>query len=320
MRVREWSKCRPLLEEEFKPIIVSNYYTERHFWFELDHEQNRRLMKLFLPSPLPKKMPRLSSVAWNPFEVLSSSNVDENAVEEIKSGDSEECSGVAEVKLGEKEDSCTSVGYKDSLDTEKKWSELFNHSSSSCVVKNEEDVKYQKVELKSKMTECSDNEWKLASSSEGWNIPSPEACLNDCNPCVLESWEDAYMENSVEEKYENKIQYLQCQDSDCNKPYMPEAFSENRIYLDEEGEYQPSELDCILAEGKCLFDMKEIARSETDVPIIENCEGNQDHFNLTNKAFHEDKNDMPAVVQTDAQFSQYMITKVPARFCQTKKL
>ncbi|KAF5471488.1 hypothetical protein F2P56_008275 [Juglans regia] len=41
--------CQPLPENQFKPIISDNYYTETHFWFELDHAQATRLMSLFAP-------------------------------------------------------------------------------------------------------------------------------------------------------------------------------------------------------------------------------------------------------------------------------
>ncbi|PWA89735.1 development/cell death domain, Galactose oxidase, beta-propeller [Artemisia annua] len=32
-----------LTENQFKPIIADNYYTSRHFWFELDHAQTKKL-------------------------------------------------------------------------------------------------------------------------------------------------------------------------------------------------------------------------------------------------------------------------------------
>ncbi|XP_044484727.1 uncharacterized protein LOC123210430 isoform X2 [Mangifera indica] len=39
-------KCQPLLEEQFKPVIKDNYYTDHHFWFELDHSQASKLISL----------------------------------------------------------------------------------------------------------------------------------------------------------------------------------------------------------------------------------------------------------------------------------
>ncbi|KAJ0027333.1 hypothetical protein Pint_34968 [Pistacia integerrima] len=40
------AKCQPLLEEQFKPVIEDNYYTNHHFWFELDHSQASKLISL----------------------------------------------------------------------------------------------------------------------------------------------------------------------------------------------------------------------------------------------------------------------------------
>ncbi|XP_057512962.1 uncharacterized protein LOC130795021 [Actinidia eriantha] len=39
-------RCQPLPEEQFKPIIIDNYYSQNHFWFELDHAQTSKLMSL----------------------------------------------------------------------------------------------------------------------------------------------------------------------------------------------------------------------------------------------------------------------------------
>ncbi|VFQ91006.1 unnamed protein product [Cuscuta campestris] len=42
--VRVRLQCQPLSEDQFKPIIFDNYYTNNHFWFELDHSQTSKLM------------------------------------------------------------------------------------------------------------------------------------------------------------------------------------------------------------------------------------------------------------------------------------
>ncbi|KAJ9543518.1 hypothetical protein OSB04_023225 [Centaurea solstitialis] len=47
VQVRIRSPCQPLTENQFKPIIVDNYYTQNHFWFELDHSQTNKLLSLF---------------------------------------------------------------------------------------------------------------------------------------------------------------------------------------------------------------------------------------------------------------------------------
>jgi hypothetical protein len=39
-------QCQPLLENQFKPIIADNYYSQTHFRFELDHAQTSRLISL----------------------------------------------------------------------------------------------------------------------------------------------------------------------------------------------------------------------------------------------------------------------------------
>ena len=39
-------RCQPLPEEQFKSIIIDNYYSQNHFWFELDHAQTSKLMSL----------------------------------------------------------------------------------------------------------------------------------------------------------------------------------------------------------------------------------------------------------------------------------
>ncbi|KAG8377082.1 hypothetical protein BUALT_Bualt09G0131400 [Buddleja alternifolia] len=37
-------KCQALTEHQFKPVIIDNYYSQTHFWFELDHAQANKLM------------------------------------------------------------------------------------------------------------------------------------------------------------------------------------------------------------------------------------------------------------------------------------
>ncbi|KAI3966351.1 hypothetical protein MKW92_049231 [Papaver armeniacum] len=53
-------QCKSLLEEQYKPILINNYYTEDFFWFELDHTQTRNLISLFEPVVIAKKPKRAS--------------------------------------------------------------------------------------------------------------------------------------------------------------------------------------------------------------------------------------------------------------------
>ncbi|XP_073114552.1 uncharacterized protein [Elaeis guineensis] len=46
-------RYQPLTEDRFKKILVDNYYTNQHFWFELDHAQARALIALFKSSSYP---------------------------------------------------------------------------------------------------------------------------------------------------------------------------------------------------------------------------------------------------------------------------
>ncbi|XAR55778.1 hypothetical protein NMG60_11035979 [Bertholletia excelsa] len=46
VQIRVRLQCRPLSEEQFKPIIIDNYYSQNHFWYELDHTQTTKLCSL----------------------------------------------------------------------------------------------------------------------------------------------------------------------------------------------------------------------------------------------------------------------------------
>ncbi|KAL2479393.1 Galactose oxidase/kelch [Abeliophyllum distichum] len=47
VQIRMRTQCRALAEHQFKPIIADNYYTQHHFWFELDHIQASKLLSKF---------------------------------------------------------------------------------------------------------------------------------------------------------------------------------------------------------------------------------------------------------------------------------
>ncbi|KAF8402551.1 hypothetical protein HHK36_010637 [Tetracentron sinense] len=53
VRIHIRMQCEALLEDQFRPIISDNYYTQSHFWFELDHAQTSRLISLFSSSAVP---------------------------------------------------------------------------------------------------------------------------------------------------------------------------------------------------------------------------------------------------------------------------
>ncbi|KAL6541640.1 hypothetical protein OROGR_011126 [Orobanche gracilis] len=129
------TKCQPLSEDEYKPIIEKNYYSERLFWFELDKAQTHRLIKLFMSSPLPEKMPRPPKEPKqvnNMFDVFCSSDVRVAAHKEFENLDPHSNPGMAEIKLKESGNSYASilVTTHASEPTGKKWTDLFGASSS----------------------------------------------------------------------------------------------------------------------------------------------------------------------------------------------
>ncbi|XP_043701486.1 uncharacterized protein LOC122651958 isoform X2 [Telopea speciosissima] len=52
VRIRVRMHCQPILEDQFSQIIMDNYYSQYHFWFELDHAQTSSLIKSFSSSPV----------------------------------------------------------------------------------------------------------------------------------------------------------------------------------------------------------------------------------------------------------------------------
>lgn len=122
-----------MLEEETKPIIDKNYYTEKLFWFELDKKQTKRLVTLFLSSPLPKSMPPPAAWKRNTFNIPSSSHVNKTAYEE----------------------------HSNAFAPRKKWSDLLKTSSSSSSVNIREVLEPQKVS-NSSASDCFDMGWKFA--------------------------------------------------------------------------------------------------------------------------------------------------------------
>lgn len=46
VQIRVRLQCQALSESQFKPILMDNYYTQYHFWFELDHAQTSKLLSL----------------------------------------------------------------------------------------------------------------------------------------------------------------------------------------------------------------------------------------------------------------------------------
>ncbi|KAL3745357.1 hypothetical protein ACJRO7_014458 [Eucalyptus globulus] len=58
VKVKKRIDCQPLVEEQFQPVIISNYYSTTHFWFELDQEQTTKLICLFTSNRIDATIPR----------------------------------------------------------------------------------------------------------------------------------------------------------------------------------------------------------------------------------------------------------------------
>lgn len=323
VRIRERRKCSPLPEEQIRPIIANNYYSEKLgnlFWFELDKDQNTRLIKLFLSSsmseklPRPEKMPRPEkrphppkTTSKNMFDILSCSSSDEIA-DDSKSLDSEEFSEMAVMGLKENEYSSASAKNKDPLAPETKWADFFRPSMSS--MKNEEVQESHSVRLDLPMSDCYDMEKKIMSSSEQMSKMPNENCQDVTNKnlylCAAESSESiAFAVDDAKEIRENKVACLQYHDQDYDGLDIP--CSDNKTSLDGEGELMLSVMDYVLAEepGEILIDTKERVRSV--LASLGNCEIDHDHPNLTARDFLKDC--------TPPSNFQNVVAKVPSALC-----
>ncbi|XP_002264808.1 uncharacterized protein LOC100267149 isoform X3 [Vitis vinifera] len=65
VQIRVRLQCQPLPEEQFRPIIADNYYSQSHFWFELDHAQASKLISLLSSRAVaPSASVPQNSAAW----------------------------------------------------------------------------------------------------------------------------------------------------------------------------------------------------------------------------------------------------------------
>ncbi|KAL1535449.1 hypothetical protein AAHA92_28226 [Salvia divinorum] len=317
VHIRERRKCNPLLEEQIKPIIAKNYYAEKLFWFELDKDQNRGLMKLFLSSPIPEKLPRLEK--WphppdttysNMFDILSSSGQDDIADEESNNHDTEEFSDMGEMRLNENMHSSASENNVDSFAQETKWADLFKPSIS--LLKNE---KVRESHSASLSLPISDMERKITSSSEQMGELPREVCQDAGNTmsdsCVVECSEViSFAVDDGKEVYENKVPCAQYYDQDSDMLGVP--FSEDKTSLDGEGELMLSVMDYVLAEepGEVCFDTKEKVRSV--LASLGSYDRDHDQPNLTNRASQKNNNPLSGGVLTDVSSSNFQSAIIKA--------
>lgn len=218
VRVDVRRHCWPLLEEQFKPIIAKNYYKKNLFRFELDKKQSAKLINLFSSSPVPENMlPRPPNAArWNnSVDFQSGSNVD-----------------AAEMSLTENKHSyATIVSNRDASAPEKKWTEMFETSSSSSGVKNIVEPDKEILNSSLTVTDGFDMDWKLASSSQETSELLPARCPDS----VVECWEEQSFESSVaEESVQASVdteKEVRSVNSMTDRPYLENSSSPPREVL-----------------------------------------------------------------------------------------
>lgn len=317
-----------MLEEQIKPIIANNYYTDKLFWFELDKEQTEGLMALFQSSPWPDKIRSPLNANWknSTFNGPSSSSVIKTADEEFKDVDSKEHCGMAQARFNENNHSNASVvSNLSAFSPGKKWSELFKSSSSSSVVNNAEVLGRQEVSIRS-TSECIDVEWESASNSNAWSGSPSEACNGAANAesdsDVVECWEDSdLLDDYVKEIFETNVQ---CQngDSGSSDPNVPS--SENMTSYDGWGDLKSSEFDSVKAEehGEDLVYSEANNGSDITLAPVVDCGRDGNQLNLIETKVQGANRFLSEGVLMNAESSNflYVVTKVPASLCSINNL
>ncbi|KAL6545112.1 hypothetical protein OROHE_009777 [Orobanche hederae] len=227
------TKCQPLSEDEYKPIIEKNYYSERLFWFELDKAQTHRLIQLFLSSPLQGKIPRPPKEPKqvnNMFDVLCSSDVRVAAHKEFENLDPHSNPGLAELKSKESGNSYASILVTThASEPTGKWTDLFGASSSPNNGTMSKPPPYSwadaaEVESETKEVNCWEKQALVdhhEPKKEMYENPEPYLQCHELDSERLDEWGVPSSVNCWEEPkkemYENPEPYLQCHELDSER-------------------------------------------------------------------------------------------------------
>ncbi|GAA0145909.1 hypothetical protein LIER_05986 [Lithospermum erythrorhizon] len=81
VQIRVRLQCQPLVEDQFKLIIFDNYYSQTHFWFELDHVQANKLISKLSASAISASsyQPRNTENCTNVFHGLTTGGKEEES-------------------------------------------------------------------------------------------------------------------------------------------------------------------------------------------------------------------------------------------------
>ncbi|KAH6798333.1 hypothetical protein C2S51_034817 [Perilla frutescens var. frutescens] len=75
VQIRVRLQCQALAEKQFKPSIIDNYYTQNHFWFELDHAQASKLMSQLSSLAVAPRIPTPKNLPiWTTKQGIPSTN------------------------------------------------------------------------------------------------------------------------------------------------------------------------------------------------------------------------------------------------------
>lgn len=135
MKVR--TQCRPLSEEQYKPILVNNYssHEPNHFWFELDKIQTNKLISLFLASPISQSVavPRITAKSGTLFKQPVAPIVHQEVCNLGNGKGKQRVAAAADQDVVEKQRNVAT------FHEGKSWSSLFKHLSDSTSKKKDED-------------------------------------------------------------------------------------------------------------------------------------------------------------------------------------
>ncbi|KAK1365068.1 kelch-like protein diablo [Heracleum sosnowskyi] len=141
VKVRIKKRCCTLTEDQFKPIISSNYYERSHFYFELDRSQTSNLLSLFTSLPYDadactSKNTSKWNTFFNPSPAFNIRHQRESCLSSDKGVFSDACTAIPPktwISLFKSPSECNGVKIeKDDADThltQKTRSSLFKNSS-----------------------------------------------------------------------------------------------------------------------------------------------------------------------------------------------
>ncbi|KAL9231464.1 hypothetical protein vseg_006691 [Gypsophila vaccaria] len=202
VRIKIRMSCLPLVEEQFKPIIIKNYFNQQDpnlFWFELDQNQTQQLISVFSANPFSQSTSEQSSLTkWG--------NLLKKSVEDIARQDAWGSETTSSQKLPESSSTAIIKGKEvvedqgngTTHDHGKPWSSLFKPENLSSS-EEEEEEETEDSESESAYS-LSENEPSVL--SEGVSVNETLVGIHDAPPSVSSYTSSSSEEKSAEENLE----------------------------------------------------------------------------------------------------------------------